>query len=74
MRIKMTNGQIERCEQGSGDMASYTLAGGGTAGFTPRHPEGRKKGAPDPDIGMSAWYDPDPKDPGTFVLCFAHTV
>jgi hypothetical protein len=24
--------------------------------------------ASDPDIGMSAWYDPDPKDPGTFVL------
>ena len=62
---KMTNGQLSAASKDLAT-ASYTLAGGGTAD-SPRHP-GRKKGAPDPDIGMSAWYDPDPKDPGTFVL------
>jgi hypothetical protein len=61
----MTNGQLSAASKDLAT-ASYTLAGGGTAD-SPRHP-GRKKGAPDPDIGMSAWYDPDPKDPGTFVL------
>lgn len=45
--------------------ASYTLAGGNTV----RTPTGRARpGAPDVDVGMLAWYDPDPEDPGTFVL------
>jgi hypothetical protein len=45
--------------------ASYTLAGASTTSS----PRARRSDLnPDLDRGMSAWFDPDPKDPGTFVL------
>ena len=45
--------------------ASYTLAGGNTR----RSPQSRPWGVGvDPDLGVQAWSDPDPADPGTFVL------
>lgn len=46
--------------------ASYTLAGSSTVD-TPRNLGQRQRNS-DPDLNMLAWYDPDPTDPGTFVL------
>ena len=62
---KMTQEQL--CSAGK-DLAtaSYTLAGSSTIA-TPRKP-GKRAHQPDPDERMQAWYDPDPLDPGTFVL------
>lgn len=45
--------------------ASYTLAGTSTVS-TPTTTAGARGG--DLDRDMIAWFDPDPKDPGTFVL------
>jgi integrase len=45
--------------------ASYTLAGSSTSS-TPKTTAGARGG--DLDRDMIAWFDPDPKDPGTFVL------
>jgi hypothetical protein len=45
--------------------ASYTLAGA-TTSLSPKGTIDLRH--QDPDQGMTAWYDPDPLDPGTFVL------
>ena len=62
---KMTQ---EKLSSASKDIAtaSYTLACASSTSDSPSH----YSGGPDSDLdrGMLAWYDSDPKDPGTFVL------
>lgn|GEM_PF-2798199 len=47
--------------------ASYTLAGGNTA-YEPNRHSGPQGALSNPDENMLAWSDPDPEDPGIFVL------